>query len=254
MINIGGFGDSYIAQRVLWLESLQTEDRKLYIYGKGGANLFYAIHQWNWHVENLGEDFYDYAIFTFTWHHRLFNSIDYRNNLMCSAAEQNGKFVGGVVDDPIIKTEEDFNEFINTLRSYYKYIHDDKWRRFDYELELKYILELPKKYPKTKFIFLPNTVFSQELAKKYFSNGILVDFAFNEISENEPKTEEWHKIMGTLYGTRPSNMLPNNPYPGHMNPTNQKIFGDFIANIIDNYQSYADTVYPVDYNIFDIEL
>ena len=117
-------------------------------------------------------------------------------------------------------------------------IYDDRWKLFDFELELKYILELPKQYANTKFIFIPNTELSRELAKKHFSQGILMDFAFETVSNREPES--------------PGIMPIRDRRVTHLNYNNHCRFADLFYHTIINYNDLQDKILEVDINKFDI--
>lgn len=238
-MKIGLFGDSYISPGASWISLLGKKDSQLEIdcYGKGGSNLFHAIN--SFHNQLTAENAlpYDIVAFTFTWHERLFSSWNYRNEQFCAYSEfrrydQNNEF------DPEIIDEIANGEFKKTIENYAKYMYDDRWRLFDFELELKYILELPKQYTNTKFIFIPNTELSRELAKKYFTQGVLMDFAFETVSNREPNS--------------PGTMPINDRRVTHLNYNNHCYFADLFYSVIINYTQLQDKILAVDINKFDI--
>ena len=235
--NIGLFGDSYVTKSALWTQFLSNTnpDWNVEVYGKGGSNLYHAIHAWEDKINSNGAEHYDVAIFTFTWATRLWSQYPYRNEQFCAFSEF--RQYNSYPEEPVIVDDATREEFIRTIPLYYKYIHDHKWRNFDHELEIKYILDLTKQFPHTKFIFLPNTEHARTISKKHFHSGILLDFAFETVSNQEPNA--------------PGIMPCRCSRSGHLNKTNHQIVGNLISNIIQNYQQYENTVYPIDYNQFD---
>jgi hypothetical protein len=117
-------------------------------------------------------------------------------------------------------------------------MYDDRWTRFDYELEVRYILELPDRYPDTKFIFLPNTEHARSIAKKHFSKGVLVDLAFETVSNLESNS--------------PGTMPMQDSRVGHLNQNNHRAVGELMHDIISNYQEVRDKIYQVDFDKFDM--
>ena len=69
--------------------------------------------------------------------------------------------------------ERTFEKQYLIIEGYYTYLHSLTKEKFLHELMLKWILDLPEQYPDTKFIFLPNTEMSREIALRYFKKGIL---------------------------------------------------------------------------------
>jgi hypothetical protein len=235
-MNIGMFGDSYIAYiNNSWISHLnsKSQDYNIKTYGKGGSNLFYAIDQFNYAID-VRRKKYDVVVFTFTWHNRLFSAWPYRNEQYCAFSESRDFNTYSIRQaDPEIFDVATNAEFIASVK-----YHDDRWRKFDYNLEIRYILELPSFYPDTKFIFLPNTEYSRDLAKKHFSKGVLVDFAFETVSNLESKS--------------PGIMPMQDNRVGHLNQNNHIAVGELMHDIISNYQEVKDKVYQVDFNKFDM--
>lgn len=238
MKNIGLFGDSYISDGAIWTQLLKelNPDYNVEVYGKGGSNLFSAIHSWRTKINEKGSDYYDVAVFTFTWYWRLFSVHEFRNEQFCAFSEF--RDYTQYHDDPIIVDDSTRAEFNKSILLHYKYIYDQYWELFDHELEIKYILDLTKEFPNTKFIFLPNTEVAKDLSKKHFHSGILLDFAFETLSNREPNSPG---IMPLACGR-----------PAHLSRPNHVIFGKLISDIIQNYQQYENSIYPIDYNIFDV--
>jgi hypothetical protein len=117
-----------------------------------------------------------------------------------------------------------------------RHLYNKEESNFTYELMVKWCLELPNQYPNTKFIFLPNTRDSQEIAKKYFGRGVLVDFAFEELSLRE----------GERVGVAP--MITDRH--GHLSSNAHEQVKDMVKDIILNHN---DCVYPVDYDNFNLK-
>jgi hypothetical protein len=237
MRNIGIFGDSYAQEFGTWTRNLRSKikDGTVDALGKGGSNQFYSLMRWQWSIDEFGPDHYNYAIFTFTWHHRLSSVYTYRNNQFCAFSELRPFEI-----DSDIVDERTNQEFLKTIPMFYKYIYDDRWALFNHEQTVKYILQdLPPQHPKTKFIFIPNTQISREIAKRHFRGGILLDFAFEELSNRETGS--------------PGPMPINCGRPGHLSPENHERFATFMLKVIDNYDSNVDRILPVDLHQFDID-
>lgn len=231
-------GDSYVSSWKTWTQNLQKKlpGYSFRILGKGGSNQFYAINQWRQEISGPAADKLDTVFFTFTWPRRLYHSHMYRNDQICAYSELRDLSQYG--PDPVIKSKEDVIKFKESLDNYYRYIFDSTWSDFDYELELKWILDLPAQYPHIKFIFLPNHAQARHLAKKYFHHGLLVDFAFEEISNREPNS--------------PGPMQVNCGRPGHMNPTNHELFAERMVPLILDYERYRNKILEFDLSGFDI--
>jgi hypothetical protein len=230
---LGLFGDSYTIQassptRPATWGAMLAQDYDLSGFGKNGSNLFYSINQWRTQVEIHGPDFFNYVIFAFSWHNRLYSSDQERNNYFCQPLHP----MHGLTDTTQL---EQVNQ---AVEQYNNYIYDDRWCKFDYELELQYVLDLPKQHTKTKFVFLPNTEFARGLAKQHFHTGVLVDFAFETLSNRE---------VGS-----PGPMPVRCGRTGHLNLTNHAKFADVMRDILYNYDQHANTVYNFDMNQFDV--
>jgi hypothetical protein len=234
-MNIGFFGDSYVD--LIWyryprhqesykekpwsLRLLEEMNSPIISSGLGGSNLYYAIHNWNNCIkENRA---IDYAIFTFTWHKRLFHSIEFIQEIMSASAE---------------KRKINNQELKTAINLYYDYIHNDDYSLFTYKLMTKWILDLPKQYHNTKFIFIPNTEHARELVLTDFTQGIALDFAFETLSNKETNSPG---IMPMDCGRK-----------GHLNDTNHERFKDLMKDLILNYSNYENSVYKVDYTNFDV--
>ena len=235
-LNIGMFGDSYISPTAYWIHDLAKKDSRynIDVTGMGGANLYYAIHTWQERLRlNNDKIPYDVVIFTLTWHERLFSVYPYRNSQFCARSE-----FRQFEPDPVIQTPEDNLEFLRALDLYMQYIYDDHWRRFDHELEIRWIMDLPCDYPDTKFLIVPNTELSRELAKKYHRQGILMDMAFETVSNQEPDSPgpmpvaDWRRH-------------------NHLNRRNHGVFADLMHEIICDYHKLSPAVLPIDLRRFD---
>jgi hypothetical protein len=249
-MNIGFFGDSYASLEIDMHEKLG----KLDIYlgnitwpfrlcnalaytpvtsGLGGSDQFYAINTWQNTIKNTQVD---YAIFTFTWSHRLY--VEGTNHLLYPDD------VYSVVRDHIEHRKKSNlsdieSDIIKAIDGYYTYLHSKTKDKFLHELMLKWILDLPEQYPDTRFIFLPNTEMSREIALRYFKKGILLDFAFEKIS----------LLEGEHVGVDP---YFDNKF-GHLSDINHERFKDLLKNIILSYNTHEDKVYPVNYEQFRLD-
>lgn len=234
--NIGMFGDSYISPTAQWIHDLVKKDPryKVDIQGMGGANLYYAIHAWQQSLRsNRGCVPYDMVFFTLTWHERLFSVYPYRNSQFCARSE-----FRQYQPDCTIQTPEHNKEFLQSIDLYMKYIYDDDWRRFDHELEIRWIMDLPVQYPDTKFLIIPNTEFSRELAKKYHCKGVVLDMALETVSNQEPGSP----------GPMPvADWRRNN----HLNSHNHGILADVVHAAICDYEKIAPAMLPIDRRRFD---
>lgn len=234
-MNIGLFGDSYIdvvwhrhknptipPGRKMWAQRLLEElNSPVICSGLGGTSQYYAIAEWKKYSQLVN---FDVAIFTFTWPHRLYTTLI---NEQVITAKIEGRDLGELVNNEA--------EIQDAVDKYYKHLYNKEEREFEFELMVKWCLDLPKQFPNTKFIFLPNTVSSQELAKKYYNGGVLVDFAFETLSLAE----------GERVGVAPYIM----DRTGHLSDSVHEQVKDMIKNIILNYQ---EGIVPVDYNNFNL--
>lgn len=234
-MNIGFFGDSYIDTvwhrhenptippgRKIWAHRLLEElDAPFICSGLGGTSQYYAIAEWRKWSAKID---FDVAIFTFTWPHRL-----YTNNLTerVITAKIEGRDLG-----ELAAREAEIQDAAN---KYYSYLYSEEEHKFKFELMVKWCLDLPKQYPNTKFIFLPNTVNSQELAKKYYNGGVLLDFAFETLSLSE----------GERVGVAPYIM----DRTGHLSDGVHEHVKNIIKDII---AEYKEGIIPVDYSQFNL--
>ena len=223
-MNIGFFGDSYVAfdHQDTWGRLLINElDMPTVLTGKGGSNQYHAIDQWLKlpHKPAL-------AVFTFTWHHRLYHSDFYWDEVCRAEAEAR----------PL--DAENLLPMAQAVKIYRENLYNDEYTQFCYDLMVRWILDLPRHYADTKFIFLPNTEYSRTLALQHFSRGVLFDFAFETISDNEPLSPG---PVGQVHDMR----------PGHMNRHNNAVFKNIIKSVILDYPQYQDKVLEIDYRLFD---
>lgn len=236
---LGLFGDSYIAfpeGNKNWSRRI-AENYDPRPWGKYGSNLFYAINCWHTGLENLNGDRYDYAIFTLTWHTRLYSINKDRNDYLCTMDDT---IWDRGFHDPEIQTRADFDRFKNMVQDYHHLLYDDQWSRFRHELEIKYILDLPKQHPNTRFVFIPNTGFSREIALRYHDQGVLLDFAFEDISNNEPGCP----------GRMP---LQVDHRINHISWENQEVMYQIMHDLLENYDQYQDQIVPIDLGKFHLD-
>lgn len=257
-MNIGFFGDSYVDLDLDFHTARAQEDppdvsRKSLSWGwrlcndleytpinsgLSGSNQFYSIKSFQDLI--LAGGTVDYAIFTFTWDFRLYGKGNFHHVLR--NLNQNTADIRKSLPFTEDQVDWDIDELILAGRLYYKFLSDEEQSHFIHELLIKWILELPEQYPNTRFIFLPNTEFSREIALKHFKKGILLDFAFENIS----------LLEGEHVGVDPYYPYYNIKF-GHMTDPNHERFKDLTKNIIINYNTYEDKVYPVDYEQFRID-
>ena len=247
-MNIGFFGDSYVDLEIDFHSSLHNMNHPLTQYtenlswsfrlcndleytpissGAGGSSQFYAIKYWQ-DIIKSGTPV-DYAIFTFTWSHRLYSDRPDTDPVVRFWTEKR------ILDNLSPHGES----VVQAVDGYYKFLQSPTQDEFLHELMLKWILDLPEQYPNTKFIFLPNTEMSREIALRYFKKGILLDFAFEKISLLEGERVGIDPYFNTKFG--------------HLTDINHTRFKDLLKNIILSYNTHEDKVYPVDYEQFRID-
>jgi len=252
-MNIGFFGDSYVNLEIDFHASLHNMNHHLIQYteslswsfrlcndlgytpvssGLSGSDQFYAIKSWQDVIKSGTK--VDYAIFTFTWSHRLYSDRSYNDVDDIYSIVRNWTERRELGD--LSATESDI---IKAVEGYYTYLHSLTKEKFLHELMLKWILDLPEQYPDTKFIFLPNTEMSREIALRYFKKGILLDFAFEKISLLEGERVGIDPYFNTKFG--------------HLTDINHTRFKDLLKNIILSYNTHEDKVYPIDYEQFRID-
>ena len=224
-MNIGFFGDSYVAfeHHDTWGRQLLNElDCTPTVTGKGGTNQYYAIDQWQQQTTK-----FNIAVFTFTWHHRLYHTDFYWSEVCRAEAEARADDVSHLSD------------MVKAVKVYRENLYNDEQSKFCFDLMVKWCLELPDQYPDTKFIFLPNTESSRQTALQFFNQGILFNFAFESISNNELRSPG---PIGQVNDTR----------PGHINQHNNTVMKDIVKHVIINYEDYRNQVYNLDYRKFDL--
>jgi len=248
-MKIGFFGDSYCDLYYKFAETprhWKPWSRRLiedYGYdcvssGASGSNQFYAINQWLTIVEKNIQ--VDYAFFTFTWHNRLYSKYDVNHQIFSAIAEKRDV-------NPIIQEINTWKGVPENLANnvqlatsfYYDHIYSDEQARFNFELQIEYILSLPDKFPKTNFIFIPNTEYSRRIALEKFSKGCLINFAFETLSNIETGS--------------PGIMPFDCGRICHLNDTNHELITQEFHKIIKDYNEYKNKVYPFDYTKFDIQ-
>ena len=260
-MNIGFFGDSYVdimlerywnfpytswENKVMpeWFETVEEEkytiwaarvcrDLKLapVTSGLGGTSQYHAIKTWQDFISSNNNEI-DIAVFNFTWDHRLYSPKKGWQHILSSFVEKKDleKIVGEVPDD--------IDDIRSGIDLYFRYLQSNEQSLFVHEQLIRWILELPEKYPNIKFIFLPNTEVSREIAVRHFKNGVLVDFAFETISLME----------GERVGIDPFNYEKS----GHLTNINHNRFKEKIKDIIVNWTHHKDKIYPLDYDEFKI--
>jgi hypothetical protein len=232
------FGDSYLTHPLAasWTSYFEeiNPDFTCAFYSKGGSNLFWAINRWHEYLASNNFDC-DIVVFSFTWPQRLYSSYPYRNEQFCAYSEF--RQYTDFEPDPVIVNDLTNKEFIDSIGLYYRYIHDNQQNIFHHELEIKYILDLPKRHPAVKFIFLPNTEMSRSIAKKHFENGILFDFAFETVSNREPNA--------------PGVMPCVDSRISHLNDNNHRIFAELFSSVVANYSELQNKILPINLNQFD---
>jgi hypothetical protein len=240
-MNIGLFGDSYIdliwhrhpdhtphPQDVPWSgRLLKALDSPVISSGLGGSNQYYAIKTWQDCAVPL-----DVAIFTFTWPERMYSDLDNFQEILSSHAERRKPNI----------TDTNAADIMQGMDLYYRYLRSPGQEMFNYEQQVKWCLELPKYNEQTKFIFLPNTEVARDIALRHYRGhgGVLVDFAFETLSNREPGAPGAMPIWCGRYG--------------HLNDRNHELVKDMVKDIIDNYDQYRDEsfgIYKLDYQDFD---
>lgn len=252
-MKIGFFGDSYVDINLDFYWAHPDTDEKYFIWaarvcreldlhpvtsGLGGSNQFYAIKQWQDYIINNNVDI---AVFTFTWDYRLYSYEKKWQSILSSIIEK--KDLGKILessDDPesFIEVPHDIDDIRLGVDLYYRYLHNRDNSLFVHEQSIRWILELPEKYPNIKFIFLPNTELSRGMAMKYFKHGVLLDFAFETISLME----------GERVGDDPFDYEKL----GHLTNINHNRFKEKIKDVIVNWDQLKDKIYTLDYDEFRI--
>jgi hypothetical protein len=120
---------------------------------------------------------------------------------------------------------------------YYRYLRSPGQEMFNYEQQVRWCLDLANQHPNIKFIYLPNTERARKIALRHHTHGILVDFAFETLSNREPGALGPMPIWCGRYG--------------HLNDRNHTLVKEMVKNIIINYDKYQNSVYNIDYKDFD---
>lgn len=248
-MKIGFFGDSYCDLLYKFADTPRywkpwprrlIEDNNFTCVNSGrkGSNQFHAIDQWHKCIAH--DQSIDFAFFTFTWHDRLYSNDEVNQVLMSASAEKREtvelieeiqKWHGVPAGYP--ERVED------AIKMYYECIYSDNESIFNYNKQIEYILDLPNQYKDIKFIFIPNTEYSREFACNKFKQGVLLDFAFETLSNSE---------IGS-----PGTMPLNCNRIGHISDKNHDILAQEFLGIIQNYESYQDQIIKIDYYKFDIQ-
>ncbi len=241
-MNIGFFGDSYVDLNLDFHRQYPDADVKYSIWayrvckelnlnpvssGLGGSNQFYAIKNFLDYVKSGNK--IDIAVFTFTWDHRLYSHNKDWQAIFSLAVEK--KDLARMMQVP-----ENIDEIRLGVELYYKYIYNHDQSKFNHEQSIRWCLELPEKYPETKFIFLPNTEESRAIATRYFDKGILADFAFETIS----------KLEGEHVGVDPFDYEK----VGHLTEVNHVRIKNHVKHMITNYDQFKDKMYQITYEEF----
>jgi len=247
-MRIGFFGDSYVdvflsndfTKQHSWsFKLLQELESPIITTGYSGTNQFHAINEWLKFSQSNKK--LDVAVWTFTWENRIYSEYDINQYIFSAAAEQK---IEEVREKNHIKhfTNPNDPNFIDNLilayKLYQNYIHNENQAEFLYSLMAKWVLELAEQHPDIKFIFIPNTELANAITKQYFKSGVLLDFAFETLSNLEPDS--------------PGPMPVNCNRIGHLNVKNIDIFKDLIKEIILNYPDYQNKIHKIDYTKFDI--
>lgn len=266
-MNIGFFGDSYVdiidnkkdlfkednpnsiyCERRVWAQILLDNlGASAVTSGVGGTNQYFAVKSW---LNYLNEYQVppDVAIFTFTWHHRLVHRLEVgleytkEDDFHINNTKDWSKILLNITQgkNNDIHDQNKVDELKVGFNLFYKHFYNDEQTLFLHELLIKYILELPNSYPLTKFIFLPNTELSLDISKKYFSKGVLMNFALGTISELEGEN-----VIA-------SPMIPSaEPKWGHLYYSNHLKLSNFIEEVINNYNKYESNLFNVDYSYFE---
>lgn len=244
VMNIGFFGDSYVDLNLEFHKQYPAADEKYSIWGYrvckelnllpvtsglGGTNQYYAIKTWQDYVEYSPAP--DVAVFTFTWDHRLYSSEKNWQAVLSLAVEK--KDLARMMEVPA-----EIDDIRKGVELYYRYLHNNNQAAFNHEQSIRWCLELPKAFPSTKFIFLPNTEQSRIFALKHFQSGVLIDFAFETLSAME----------GERVGVDPFDYEK----VGHLTESNHVKIKNLIKDIIVNYNNYVDKVYKLNYEDFKL--
>jgi hypothetical protein len=254
-MNIGFFGDSYVdlywhrhpgsyfnrdigqrppRDKKPWsLRLLEDLGCPILTSGLGGSNQFHAIDDWR-KSQEAGQQL-DVAIWTFTWHDRLYSDIDGWQELLSANAERRDA-------SHDIENAADIQQ---AILMYYQNLYSENQALFLYELQVQWCLKLAEQHTNIKFIYLPNTEIARNLCIRHFcdrgpfiQDGVLVDFAFETLSNRETGSPG---VMPIACGRM-----------GHLNDTNHDRFAAYIRKLIENYDQYRYQVTEFNYGKFDI--
>ena len=248
-MKIGFFGDSYCDLLYKFKETPRyfkpwsrrlIEDNKLTCVNSGrrGSNQFYAIDQWHKFIAK--NEPLDFALFTFTWHDRLYSNDDVRQTIMSASAER--REIDACIEEINAwhGVPAGYPERVkDAIQMYYECLYSNNEAQFNYDSQIDYILALPDQYQDIKFIFVPNTEYSRDLACKNFTHGLLLDFAFETLSNFETGS--------------PGIMPIDCDRIGHLNDKNHDLLAQEFIHIIKNYEKYQNQIIKIDYNKFDIQ-
>ena len=245
-MNIGLFGDSYCdiiyfddleyrahpekwgRQYKTWCGRLLDDyNAPILSSGLGGSSIYHSIDKWE---KDKHKDDYDVVLWSLTWHNRLYTNEHFQPVFSARAERR-----------PIPESDNpniSYHEINHGLDLYYKYFYQDNEKLFNFEQSVKWILERPLQYKNTKFIFLPCTEHARYIALKHFTNGVLVNFSFEVLSNLE---------TGSI-GPMPINCGRS----GHMNDHNHEAFVTTIKETITNYGNIENQVIPLDFSNFDL--
>lgn len=242
-MNIGFFGDSYVdlnldfhkqfpdydESRIWALRLCLDMELTPVSSGVSGTNQYHAIKSWQDYISQHSGP--NVAIFTFTWDHRLYSPHKRWQDIFSLTVEKKDLANLMVVPD-------DIDDIRKGVELYYKYLYNSDQSAFVHEQLIRWCLELPEQYPETKFIFLPNTEQSRELATKHFKTGVLLDFAFETISAIE--------------GERVGIDLFDPEKFGHLTEKNHIRIKDIVKKIVLDYEKYRNQIYPINYEDFKL--
>lgn len=254
-MRIGFFGDSYVdillkdstTQETSWgLQLLQDLDSPFISTGYSGTGQYHSVANWHKTMNYLAENNrgLDVAIWTFTWADRIFSPWNEAQAIFSAAAENRlGDIELFKQKNKNLPDGKIIEEIIECGKLYMKYQFDEQQNNFFYECTVNWILNLPARYPGIKFIFIPNTEFSRNLALKYHRRGILLNFAFETLSNKEPES--------------PGPMPIDCTRVGHINKSNRIHIKNIVKNLIHTYTDWCSGsrghVEEIDYDLFDIK-
>lgn len=258
-MNIGFFGDSYVdvndatnsveklgigdhTSKRIWPQILvDSLNAKCVASGRGGSNQYDAIKSWENYISEYSFP-PDVAIFTFTWHFRLVHNLHVGHNFDGSEEPDWSQILRSITQGK--NTEKYNSERVDELKVgfhlYFKHFYHDEQTLFLHEQLIKWVLDLPNYYPKTKFIFFPNTEISRNLAKKYFDKGVLMDFALGSISELEGEDVNQLPMLSS-----------KEPKWGHLYYENHLKLSTITQEILINYEKFNGKLFTKDYTFFE---